>query len=59
MGYNQNMAYAICEGLYNYGGVAITSIVDIQGIEQIKNFLRHMCADSDASKAPEIAYEWA
>eukprot|EP00957_Ditylum_brightwellii_P057711 4376133-Ditylum_brightwellii.AAC.1 len=33
MGYNQNMAYAICKGLYNYGGAAITSIVDIQGIE--------------------------
>eukprot|EP00957_Ditylum_brightwellii_P149427 11380066-Ditylum_brightwellii.AAC.1 len=33
MGYNQNMAYVIREGPYNYGGAAIMSIVDIQGIK--------------------------
>ena len=36
MGYNQNMAYMIREGPYNYGGAAIMLIINIQGIEQIK-----------------------
>eukprot|EP00957_Ditylum_brightwellii_P107991 8237880-Ditylum_brightwellii.AAC.1 len=53
------MAYVIREGPYNYGGAAITSIVDIQGVTQIKNFLHHMHKYSNESKALEIAYEWA
>eukprot|EP00957_Ditylum_brightwellii_P102849 7837336-Ditylum_brightwellii.AAC.1 len=36
MGFNRNMVHVICEGPYQYGGAAITSMVDIQGIEQIK-----------------------
>eukprot|EP00957_Ditylum_brightwellii_P042279 3202163-Ditylum_brightwellii.AAC.1 len=31
MGYNRNMAHVIREGPYQYGGAAITSMVDIQG----------------------------
>eukprot|EP00957_Ditylum_brightwellii_P169839 12927336-Ditylum_brightwellii.AAC.1 len=53
------MAYAIREGPVNYGGAAITSIVNIQGIEQIKKFLCHMHTDSNVHKMLEIAYEWA
>eukprot|EP00957_Ditylum_brightwellii_P021590 1627640-Ditylum_brightwellii.AAC.1 len=53
------MAYVIRGGPYNFGGAAIMSIVDIQGIKKIKNFLHHMHTDSDVSKALEIAYEWA
>eukprot|EP00957_Ditylum_brightwellii_P095232 7253510-Ditylum_brightwellii.AAC.1 len=43
MGFNRNMAYAICEGPYNLGGAAIMSLVDIQ----------------DIGKMLEIAYAWA
>eukprot|EP00957_Ditylum_brightwellii_P065934 5000072-Ditylum_brightwellii.AAC.1 len=53
------MAYAIREGLVNYGGAVITSIVDIQGIEQMKNFLHHMPTESNVSKMLEIVYKWA
>eukprot|EP00957_Ditylum_brightwellii_P073167 5561854-Ditylum_brightwellii.AAC.1 len=53
------MAYAIREGPVNDGGAAITSIIDIQGIEQIKNFLCHMRTDRDVSKMLKIVYEWA
>eukprot|EP00957_Ditylum_brightwellii_P095166 7248073-Ditylum_brightwellii.AAC.1 len=53
------MAHGIHEDLYNYGGAAITSIVDIQGIDQIKNFLRHMCTYSDVSKAFKTTYQLA
>eukprot|EP00957_Ditylum_brightwellii_P028271 2135274-Ditylum_brightwellii.AAC.1 len=53
------MAYVIHEDPYNLGGAAITSLVDIQGIEQIKNFLCHMKTDSDIGKMLEIAYAWA
>eukprot|EP00957_Ditylum_brightwellii_P072376 5500915-Ditylum_brightwellii.AAC.1 len=33
MDYDKNMAYAITEGLFKYGGVAIMSIIDIQVYE--------------------------
>eukprot|EP00957_Ditylum_brightwellii_P131538 10032592-Ditylum_brightwellii.AAC.1 len=35
LSYNFNMTYVIREGPYQYGGAAITSMVNIQGIEQI------------------------
>eukprot|EP00957_Ditylum_brightwellii_P180491 13749023-Ditylum_brightwellii.AAC.1 len=47
MGFNGNMAYVIREGPYYLGGAAIMPLVDIQGTEQIKNFLCHMRTDSD------------
>eukprot|EP00957_Ditylum_brightwellii_P092667 7056287-Ditylum_brightwellii.AAC.1 len=59
MGFNRNMAYAICEGPYNLGGAAITSLVDTRGIEQIKNFICHMQTDMDIGKMLKIAYAWA
>eukprot|EP00957_Ditylum_brightwellii_P015061 1136258-Ditylum_brightwellii.AAC.1 len=52
------MAYAIWEGPHHLGGAAITSFIDIQGVEQIKNFLYHMQRDTDIGKMPEIAYVW-
>eukprot|EP00957_Ditylum_brightwellii_P016273 1224128-Ditylum_brightwellii.AAC.1 len=59
MGYNCNMACIIHKGPYHYGGAAITSIVDIQGIEQIKNFLPHIQAPGNARTLLHITYRWA
>eukprot|EP00957_Ditylum_brightwellii_P110476 8425397-Ditylum_brightwellii.AAC.1 len=53
------MAYVFQEGPYCLGGAAIMSLVDIQGIKQIKNFLCHMRMDSDIGIILEIAYAWA
>eukprot|EP00957_Ditylum_brightwellii_P135685 10347662-Ditylum_brightwellii.AAC.1 len=53
------MAYVIHEGPYHLGGAAIMSLVDIQGIEQIKSFFHHTRMDSDIGNMLEIAYEWA
>eukprot|EP00957_Ditylum_brightwellii_P051314 3890617-Ditylum_brightwellii.AAC.1 len=59
MGYNRNMVHVICKGPYQYGGAAITSMVDIQGIEQIKNFIQHIQTTGNAGDLVHIAYRWA
>eukprot|EP00957_Ditylum_brightwellii_P173133 13180742-Ditylum_brightwellii.AAC.1 len=53
------MAHVICRGPYQYGGEAITSTVDIQGIEQIKNFIRHIRTPGNAGDSVHIDYRWA
>eukprot|EP00957_Ditylum_brightwellii_P054081 4096445-Ditylum_brightwellii.AAC.1 len=53
------MAYVTQEGPYQYGGAAITSMVDIQGIKQIKNFICHIRTPGDAGDLLHIAYRWA
>eukprot|EP00957_Ditylum_brightwellii_P036176 2740420-Ditylum_brightwellii.AAC.1 len=59
MGYNRNMVHVIREGPYQYGGAAITSMVDIKGIEQIKKFIHHIRTPGDAGDLVHIAYRWA
>eukprot|EP00957_Ditylum_brightwellii_P133652 10189666-Ditylum_brightwellii.AAC.1 len=59
MGYNRNMVHMIREGPYQYGGAAITSMVGIQGIEHIKNFIQHIRTPGDAGDLVNIAYRWA
>eukprot|EP00957_Ditylum_brightwellii_P189462 14421311-Ditylum_brightwellii.AAC.1 len=53
------MAYAIWECPYHLGGAAIISLVNIQGIEQIKNFLHHMQTDTGIGEMLEVSYAWA
>eukprot|EP00957_Ditylum_brightwellii_P011534 872636-Ditylum_brightwellii.AAC.1 len=57
-GYNRNMAKAICDGTFAYGGSAFTTLCNVQGIEQIKNFLCHARSHSKANKLLRIALSW-
>ena len=38
LGYNQNMAKVIWDGSYDFAGVFFTTLIHVQGIEQIKTF---------------------
>eukprot|EP00957_Ditylum_brightwellii_P048742 3698259-Ditylum_brightwellii.AAC.1 len=44
---------------YQYGGAMITSMVDIQGTEQIKKNIRHIRIPGNAGDLVHIAYRWA
>eukprot|EP00957_Ditylum_brightwellii_P196039 14936377-Ditylum_brightwellii.AAC.1 len=48
MRHNKNMAKVIQDSSYVLGGASFTSLVDGQGIEQIKNFLRYSRTESEA-----------
>eukprot|EP00957_Ditylum_brightwellii_P098935 7536865-Ditylum_brightwellii.AAC.1 len=48
MEYNKNMAKVICDGPESIAGVSITHLIDIQGSEQVRNFLQHRRSDSQA-----------
>eukprot|EP00957_Ditylum_brightwellii_P197400 15039691-Ditylum_brightwellii.AAC.1 len=58
MGYNKNMAKVIKDSPESTAGVSVTRLIDIQGIEQVKNFLRHMRSDSQAQNLLAIACSW-
>eukprot|EP00957_Ditylum_brightwellii_P167182 12726444-Ditylum_brightwellii.AAC.1 len=53
------MVHVICKGPYQYGGAVITYMVDIQDIEQIKNFIRHIQTPGNAGDLVHITYRWA
>eukprot|EP00957_Ditylum_brightwellii_P058704 4451885-Ditylum_brightwellii.AAC.1 len=53
------MAKVICDGPESIASVSITRLIDIQGSEQVKNFLGHMRSDSQAQKLLIIACSWA
>eukprot|EP00957_Ditylum_brightwellii_P072402 5502678-Ditylum_brightwellii.AAC.1 len=57
-GYNRNMAKAIRNGPFAYGGSAFTTLCNVQGIEQTKNFLRHARSHSKANTLLRIALSW-
>eukprot|EP00957_Ditylum_brightwellii_P088261 6723904-Ditylum_brightwellii.AAC.1 len=59
MDFNRNMVYAIQEGPYHLGRVVMASFINIQGLEQINNFLHHIQTDTDVERMLEIAYAWA
>eukprot|EP00957_Ditylum_brightwellii_P135070 10298216-Ditylum_brightwellii.AAC.1 len=59
MGYNRNMVHVILKGPYQYGGAVITSMVDIQSIEQIKKTICHIRTPGNTSDLVHIAYRWA
>jgi hypothetical protein len=54
----QNMAKVIREGPFEFGGSAFTTLPNVQGIEQIKNFLWHSRSHSNANKLLCIACSW-
>eukprot|EP00957_Ditylum_brightwellii_P119217 9094678-Ditylum_brightwellii.AAC.1 len=53
------MARVIRDGPESITGVSITRLIDVQGSEQVKNFLRHIRSDSQAQKLLIIACSWA
>eukprot|EP00957_Ditylum_brightwellii_P185143 14099239-Ditylum_brightwellii.AAC.1 len=57
--YNQCMAKVMCNGPYKLTGTAFTTLVHVQGIEQINNFLRHSRSDSNTSMLLRILLSWA
>eukprot|EP00957_Ditylum_brightwellii_P201282 15324923-Ditylum_brightwellii.AAC.1 len=59
MGFIRSMTYISCEGPYNFSGTVLASLVNIQAIELIKNFLQHTQTDTDIGKMLEITYAWA
>eukprot|EP00957_Ditylum_brightwellii_P016166 1216867-Ditylum_brightwellii.AAC.1 len=48
-GYNKNMAKVIRDGPTKLAGPAMTRLIDVQGMEQVKNFHRHIWSDSQAT----------
>eukprot|EP00957_Ditylum_brightwellii_P000264 20429-Ditylum_brightwellii.AAC.1 len=53
------MAKVIRDGPESIAGVSITRLIDIQGSEQVKNFLHHMRSESQAQKLLFVACSWA
>eukprot|EP00957_Ditylum_brightwellii_P142067 10823637-Ditylum_brightwellii.AAC.1 len=53
------MAKVIRDGPELIAGIAITRLTDVQGSEQVKNFLCHMGSNSQAQKLLVIACIWA
>eukprot|EP00957_Ditylum_brightwellii_P184757 14072023-Ditylum_brightwellii.AAC.1 len=59
MGYNKNMAKVIRDGPAELAGDVMTRLIDVQGTEQVKNFLRHIRSDSQAAQLVKIVVAWA
>jgi hypothetical protein len=59
MGYNKNMAKVFRDEPESIAGAAFTRLIDVQGSEQVKNFLCHMRSNSQAQKLLVIACSWA
>eukprot|EP00957_Ditylum_brightwellii_P037377 2828827-Ditylum_brightwellii.AAC.1 len=53
------MAKVIRDGLAELAGAAMTRLIDVQGAEQIKNFLSHIRSDSQVTQQVKIAVAWA
>eukprot|EP00957_Ditylum_brightwellii_P094329 7182424-Ditylum_brightwellii.AAC.1 len=53
------MAKVIRDGPELIAGVAVTRLIDVQGSEQVKNFLHRMRSNSQAQKLLVIACSWA
>eukprot|EP00957_Ditylum_brightwellii_P164625 12534175-Ditylum_brightwellii.AAC.1 len=53
------MAKVIREGPAELAGAAMTRLIDVQGMEQVKNFLRHIWLDSQATQLVKIVVVWA
>eukprot|EP00957_Ditylum_brightwellii_P023663 1785830-Ditylum_brightwellii.AAC.1 len=53
------MAKVIWDGLYDLASAAFTTFFKVQGIEQIKNFLRPFWSDSNTSQLLRILLSWA
>eukprot|EP00957_Ditylum_brightwellii_P164774 12545633-Ditylum_brightwellii.AAC.1 len=53
------MAKVIIDGPVELAGAATTRLIDVQGTEQVKNFLRHIWTDSQATQLVKIAVAWA
>eukprot|EP00957_Ditylum_brightwellii_P162588 12380551-Ditylum_brightwellii.AAC.1 len=53
------MAKVIRDGLAELAGAVMTCLIDFQGTEQVKNFLRHIRSDSQTTKLVKIAVAWA
>eukprot|EP00957_Ditylum_brightwellii_P117727 8981021-Ditylum_brightwellii.AAC.1 len=53
------MEKVIREGPVEFGGSSFTTLPNVQGIEQIKNFLWHSQSQSNANKLLCIACSWA
>eukprot|EP00957_Ditylum_brightwellii_P117511 8962391-Ditylum_brightwellii.AAC.1 len=57
--YNKNMARVIRDGLAELAVATMIGLIDIQGTEQVKNFLRHIRPDSQATQLVKIVVTWA
>eukprot|EP00957_Ditylum_brightwellii_P114246 8710281-Ditylum_brightwellii.AAC.1 len=57
-GYNCIITYAIRDSPSQYGGVDFTPLHHVQGIQQIENFLRHYCVESDTQTLLQVAITW-
>eukprot|EP00957_Ditylum_brightwellii_P179265 13656237-Ditylum_brightwellii.AAC.1 len=53
------MAKVIKDGLAELAGAAMTRLIDVQCTEQVKNFLRHIRSDSQATLLVKIGVAWA
>eukprot|EP00957_Ditylum_brightwellii_P057884 4388689-Ditylum_brightwellii.AAC.1 len=53
------MAKVIHDGPYKLAGAVFTTLVHVQGMEQIKNFMRHSRSDSNTSKLLRILLSWS
>eukprot|EP00957_Ditylum_brightwellii_P084084 6392862-Ditylum_brightwellii.AAC.1 len=53
------MAKVIRDGPTKLAGAAMTRLIDVQGTEQVKNFLRHIWSDIQATQLVKIAVVWA
>eukprot|EP00957_Ditylum_brightwellii_P162012 12334541-Ditylum_brightwellii.AAC.1 len=53
------MAKVIRDGPVELAGAAMTYLIDVQGTEQVKNFLIHIRSDSQATQLVKIAVAWA
>eukprot|EP00957_Ditylum_brightwellii_P035096 2660865-Ditylum_brightwellii.AAC.1 len=53
------MDKVILDSPYDLTGAAFTTLVHLQGVEQIKNFLRHLWSDSNTSWLLRILIGWA
>eukprot|EP00957_Ditylum_brightwellii_P042444 3214104-Ditylum_brightwellii.AAC.1 len=53
------MAKVIRDGQAELAGAGMTPLIDVQGIEQVKIFIRHIRSDSQATKLVKIAVAWA
>eukprot|EP00957_Ditylum_brightwellii_P055737 4223304-Ditylum_brightwellii.AAC.1 len=59
MRYNKNMAKVIRDSPESTEGVSVTRLIDVQGSEQVKKFLRRIRLNSQAQKLLVIACNWA
>eukprot|EP00957_Ditylum_brightwellii_P178069 13563833-Ditylum_brightwellii.AAC.1 len=53
------MAKVIGDGPESIAGISITGLIDVQGSEQVNNFLCHMRSDSQAQTLLIVTCSWA